>query len=102
MTDPALDGPARTLQGYMSRLCRSAYDRDWVDHLEYSLWYALVQGPMRFGRIELGDAELAELRRLSRACGGWIQTDRDGAVRWVPVEAWQDRYSANVDLIRLD
>jgi hypothetical protein len=27
--------------------------------------------------------------------------DRSGRVRWLPVEAWQDVYATNVDLVRM-
>jgi hypothetical protein len=86
----------------MVELCRAAYGTDWADHLEYALWHAVVQGPMDFGRIHLDQGTLDELRRLADACGGWIRTDRDGTVECLRLEAWQDCYAANVDLVHMD
>lgn len=98
----ALGRAQERLRSRMSALCRAAYGTDWADHLEYALWHAVVQGPMDFGRIRLDAEVLAELRALADAAGGWIQTDRSGAVECVPLEAWQDRYASNVDLVHMD
>ncbi|HSG89809.1 MAG TPA: hypothetical protein VLA56_11400 [Pseudomonadales bacterium] len=103
MNDPECLSPAaRALRAHMSTLCRHAYGSDWADHLEYALWHALVQGPMRYGRLDLDAARIAELRRLRDACGGWITMDRGGRIHWMPLAEWQDRYSGNVDLVRMD
>lgn len=98
----ALSPEAEHLRERMSGLCRRAYDQDWADHLEYSLWHAVVQGPMNFGRIHLDAGIVDELRELADACGGWIQTWRDGSVECVALADWQDRYAANVDPVRMD
>lgn len=93
---------ARELERYMKALCREAYGSEWIDHLEYALWHACINGPMRYGRLELEREHLDDLRELSDACGGWISRDRAGAGRWLPLTAWQDRYSANVEIVHLD
>lgn len=98
----ALSPEAELLRAHMAGLCRHAWGSDWVDHLEYALWHALVQGPMRYGRLELTATHLATLRKLRDACGGWIMQDRTHGLRFVPLEAWQDLYSGNVDLIHMD
>jgi hypothetical protein len=99
---PAFSPAAQLLRERMSALCRRAYGSDWVDHLEYALWHALVQGPMRYGRLDLDADQIADLRALRDACGGWITMDRSGRIDWMPLAEWQDRYSGNVDLVRMD
>ena len=100
---PVLSEPrAAALQAFMSSLCRDGYGRDWADHLEYVLWHALGRGPMAFGRTRLDAATLAELRRLAEACGGWVTRDRDGGFRVLAFPAWQDRFAANFELVRMD
>lgn len=106
MTDEALeplpDATDAALQAFMSALCRDAYGSDWADHLEYVLWHALSQGPMRFGRSRLDAPALAELRRLADAGGRWVTRERDGAFIALPLAAWQDRFAANFELLRMD
>lgn len=101
MTEPTLGAAAVELRRAMEAIGRRAWGRSDVEHLEYVLWHALIHGPLRLGRTELTETELAELRRLSDACGGWVMVDRGGRVRWLPVEAWQDVYASNVDLVRM-
>ncbi len=93
---------AAALQAFMSALCRDAYACDWADHLEYVLWHALAQGPMRFGRSQLDARSLAELRRLADACGCWVTRERDDSFRALPLAAWQDRFVSNFELLHLD
>lgn len=97
-----LSPEAEQLRAHMAQLCCRAWGCDWVDHLEYALWHAMVQGPMRYGRLELTAAQLAKLRALRDACGGWIMHDRTRGIRFVPLDAWQDLYSGNVELIHMD
>lgn len=99
---PLPEPGAAALQAFMSALCRDAYDRAWADHLEYVLWHALRHGPMRFGRSELDAGSLAELRRLADACDRWVTRERDGSFRALPLAAWQDRFAANFELLRMD
>jgi hypothetical protein len=97
---PTLGVAAAELRRAMEAIGRRAWGRSDAEPLEYVLWHALIHGPLRLGRTELTEADLAELRRLSDACGGWVMVDRSGHVRWLPVEAWQDVYASNVDLVR--
>lgn len=104
MNDALVDGTAagNRLRAFMSALCRDAYGVDWADHLEFALWHALVNGPMRYGQLLLTARHLDELRRLRDACGGWILVQRDGVVRQVSLQAWQDLYTGNVELVRME
>lgn len=85
----------------MSKLCQQAYATDWIPHLEYALWHAVVNGPMSYGRITITDAHIAELRRLSQAGGIWVYFDEELGECSIPVEEWQDVYSRNVDIVHL-
>lgn len=98
----ALEPAAEALRAHMAGLCREAWGTEWIDHLEYALWHALVQGPMRYGRLALTAEHLATLRRLRDDCGGWVMRDRAGDIRFVSLDAWQDLYSSNVDLVHMD
>lgn len=99
---PCISEDAMALQRYMAELSRSAYDRSWIDHLEYALWYAMGRGSLRYGHIEIDDAIRAELRRLAIACGGWITRGMDDSFSLVPLSEWQDRFVARFDLVAMD
>ena len=90
------------LQRYMAELSRCAYDRDWIDHLEYVLWYAMGRGALRYGHMEIDNSIRAELRRLATACGGWITREIDDSFSLVPLSEWQDRFVARFDLVAMD
>lgn len=102
MSRSELEPGQRELERYMKALCREAYGQEWAEHLEYVLWHACVNGPMRYGRLDLTQEHLDDLRTLSDACKGWITRDGDAQPHWLPLAAWQDRYAANVDIVHLD
>ena len=93
---------AAALANYMSKLSESAYHAGWMMHLEFALWHGIVTGPFRYGRLDLTQTHLDELRRLSDACGGWIYFDAKEGETWVSLTEWQDMYSRNIDLVELD
>jgi len=73
----------------MSQLSEQAYAAGWMEGLEYALWKALVDGPYRYGRLQLIDNHIRELRKLSEACGGWIRFHDAGEEAFVSLEQWQ-------------
>lgn len=79
---------AHTLAARMSDISEDHYAAGWMHGLEYSLW-KMVQGDSRnYGMGEVTEQEVAELRRLSDKCGGWIRwDDRLGAV-FMPRAEW--------------
>ena len=93
---------AQALAERMSRACRRSWGRCWVDHLEYVLWYATVNGPMRYGAADLEAGELAALAQAARDAQLWITRDRDGAFRALSLRDWQDRFTANVEMLKPD
>lgn len=93
----ALDDNARELWDYMSLLCEEAYDRSWIAHLEYALWYALSNGPMQYGRLTITEHHIAHLQRLADKCGGWIAFEKT----WVPLARWEEMYRGNLDQTRM-
>ncbi len=40
--------------------------------LEYVLWSALIDGPRKYGCLEITVEQIARLKELSDASGGWI------------------------------
>jgi hypothetical protein len=97
-----LDANARDLRDFMSELCQRAYGAGWIQHLEFALWHAVVNGPMTYGRLEIAEPHIAELRRLSDLSGGWVYVDDELGERSIPLEEWQDVFSRNIDIVRME
>jgi len=87
-----LDSQQRALAARMSDISEAAYCAGWMQDLEHSLWRAVAEGPRRYGRMDLTEQDVAELRRLSAACAGWIAWDEELGELWLPLAAWLARY----------
>jgi hypothetical protein len=87
-----LSAPARTLAQYMCELSEQAWHAGWMENLEYDLWAAVVNGPTRYGQMELSSPHLAKLRELSEACGGWIVFG-EREEEFVASSAWISQFS---------
>ncbi|WP_280151995.1 hypothetical protein [Piscinibacter sp. XHJ-5] len=72
----------------MSELSEAAYRAGWIENLEHSLWQAVVQGPFRFGRLDLNAEHVAKLKRLAKACEGWICFDDSDEETFVDLQWW--------------
>jgi hypothetical protein len=83
-----LNPEARALANYMSSLSEQAYSAQWMSGLEHALWFALCDGPFRYGRLQLTRDHVAALGRLSDTCDGWIVSDPVREERFVPVREW--------------
>lgn len=87
-----LDSKQGALAARMSGISEDAYCAGWMQDLEHSLWRAVVEGPRRYGRSDLTEQDVAELRRLSADCAGWIAWDPELGETWLPMAAWLERY----------
>jgi hypothetical protein len=87
-----LNDSQRALAESMGGLSEAGYHAGWMDGLEFDLWRGVVEGPFRYGQIELTVAHIERLRRLSQACGGWIVFDPDKEETFVPFDRWQRIY----------
>jgi hypothetical protein len=85
--------PAQALTDYMSELSESAYYAGWMSGLEFELWRAVVDGPRRYGVLDITAEHIAELRRLSKACGGWIYFDDETEETFASLDDWRRRYA---------
>ncbi len=98
-----MDPDAIALREYMSDISGKAYCAGWVEHLEYALWWAIVNGPMKYGRYEITQNDIETLRKLCRRCEGWIYFDDDkGGESWTSLADWQDRFNRNVELVKME
>lgn len=83
----------RALADFMSELSEEAFCAGWMLGLEYALWEAVFGLRASYGRLILGDQEIARLGELSRGCGGWIVFDDNTEETWLPRGAWEMRFA---------
>ena len=79
----------------MSALSEEAYSAEWMDGLEYTLWNAVLDGPFKYGRLQITDEQITRLNELAGACGGWIVYDDVAGEVFVPQEQWQRMYESH-------
>jgi hypothetical protein len=87
-----LDSKQSALAAKMSDISEEAYCAGWMRDLEHSLWRAVVEGPRRYGWLALTEQHVAELRRLSADCAGWIAWDEELGETWLPMAVWLAHY----------
>jgi hypothetical protein len=90
-----LDHHQRALAEFMSSLSETAWYAGWMEGLEFELWRAIIDGPFRYGRLELTTTHIARLRGLSESCGGWILFDDELEEAFVPTDRWKSIYLAH-------
>ena len=78
------------LSEYMSDLSESYWFAGWMTGLEFMLW-DLVSGKTReLAGVKVPEEEIAELKRLSSECSGWIVWDDASGESFVPLEEWKE------------
>jgi hypothetical protein len=88
---------AQALTDYMSGLSELAYAAGWMEGLEFALWRAVIDGPRRYGRLEITAEHVARLRALSTDCGGWIVFDDRSEETFVEIDAWRRIYTTRIE-----
>lgn len=78
----------RRLADFMSELSEQAWSAGWMRGLEHELWRAVVSGPRLVGRLQVTEEHVAQLRRMSADCNGWIAFDDEREETFVPIERW--------------
>lgn len=78
----------------MSELSEEAYCAGWMDGLEYALWQVVIGDRREYGRLWISAERIAQLKRLSGECGGWIVFDEKREQTWVPLRGWGQRFAA--------
>lgn len=86
----------RALADIMSDISEECYCAGWMEHLEYVLWDAVINGERKYGRELIDAAKIKRLKELSEACGCWIYFDEVSEETSMPINAWQKKYSEMV------
>jgi len=66
---------AQELLQLISDLSEEAYCAGWMDGLEFDLWSAVLNGPIKYGHLQITPEHINQLKRLAHECGGWIYFD---------------------------
>jgi hypothetical protein len=85
---------ARALADAMSGLSEAAWHAAWMEGTEYALWAAVVDGPYTWGRLVITPLQIAGLRRLADAAGGWVVHDDEREETFMPMAEWLARFAA--------
>jgi hypothetical protein len=92
----ALEGEIKRLADFMSDLSEEAYSAAWMDGLEYALWYAVENGRMTYGRLDINDSQILALKDLSDSVGGWVYFDDEVEESYIAIERWTQMYNENI------
>ena len=92
-----MEGRVRELAEYMSELSEEAYEAVWMDGLEFALWYAVENGPKKYGRLKIVEEHINTLKRLSDSVGGWVYFDDKSEETFIRIENWLARYNENIE-----
>ena len=93
------ESAAQELRTAMSSISERYYCAGWLLCLEYTLW-GMAQGTVsrEWGLGTVGEAEIAEIKQLSEAAGGWwAWSDIVDAELFLPLAEWYNVYQAYVD-----
>lgn len=91
--DTGHDRVVRALIAAMSSLSEQAYCAGWMADVEYALWARIVEGPRRYGQLDVTAEQLSKLRELSATCGGWVYWDEATCETFIPMAQWLEKYA---------
>ena len=90
---------AETLKDFMSELSEEAYSAGWMSGLEYALWYAVLNGPLEYGRLSIDEVHIERLKELAGACAGWIVFEDRDSESWVPMPEWVATFDRDLERV---
>ena len=82
----------RKLETFMSDISEKCYCAGWISGLEYTLWYAVENGPLEYGHGIVTPEEIEQLKKLSQACSCWIFMDDDKEETAIELLLWKQKY----------
>lgn len=85
---------AMQLADLMSAISERCWFAGWLNGTEFTLWDAVIDGAGAWGQDFISVEDVAELKRLSDACGGWFVWDEELAESFIPMAEWLAMYKA--------
>ena len=87
-----LNEKQQALGDFMSEISEEAYCASWMEDLEYVLWYAILHGPVSYGRKVIDEQIIAQLKRLAEETGSWTLFDDITWQTAVTLPVWQEMF----------
>lgn len=78
----------------MSDISEEAYTAGWMSNLEYALWGAVLNGPVKYGRYFISQDDINTLIKLSNEFNCWIYFDHDTLETAIPITEWREKYNS--------
>lgn len=85
---------AAGLEALMSDTSENHYAAGWLSECEFSFWSFVLEGPGEWGLGTVDADTIAEMKRLSDKCGGWIAYRENVGRVFVPMAEWLPLYDA--------
>lgn len=88
---------ASDLRDFMSQISEDCYCAGWLVNLEFDLWTAVMNGPVRAGHWDITQTDIDRLRLLARRCDGWVVWDHQRKQEtWVSIQDWLGQYKKHM------
>lgn len=79
----------RLLATTMSDISERCWHAGWMQNLEYALWHAVVNGPIKYGQGTVSREDIDALKWLSRAADCWIIFDGEAQEVAIGMTPWK-------------
>ena len=76
----------------MSDISEEAYSACWMQGLEFVLWSAVENGPIKYGRAFVCNEKIDRLKKLSMEIKGWIFFDDKSEEQFITLTEWATMY----------
>ena len=83
------------LAEYMSSISEQGYSAAWMKDLEFDLWKIVKGSDRHYGRYELSESDIDQLKMLSEKCGSWIVFDDFKEETAIKMADWTKIFAAN-------
>ena len=88
----ALTSEQKLLAEVMRGISERCYCAGWMEHLEYILWDALINGQKKYGQDVITRNDIEQLKRLSEKCNCWIYFDDVSEETAIDLELWRQKF----------
>lgn len=80
----------------MSDISERCYSCGWMEHLEYVLWDAIINGERKYGHRIIAQRDISQLGAISKDCQSWIIFDDERGETAIDLEVWAKMYASIV------
>jgi hypothetical protein len=92
-----LNETERKLANFMSAVSERCFYAGWMKNLEHVLWYALQNGPIKYGHDHVTEDDVELLKKLSNNANCWIIFDGTLEETAISLSAWATKYKRDLE-----